>query len=163
MMAGVSGPGRIVKSLSIVVMCVLALGVLGCLYKHSLERPSRHLDVYNETLHGGEWIPRIFPQDIRDIHEQHDLDTNEVWLSFTLGATAFSPEAVGYTLVPESERDQLKLRRPYAVTWWFGELGDAGIGPIYSGPCYPEGSNESHQRGYIHFQARTIYWWCQSQ
>lgn len=151
------------QRLAIAVACILALGSLGTLHHRFVERPSRYLGTYSETLHGGEWVPRIFPEDIREIHEQHDLDTNEVWLSFTLGATTFSPEAVGYTLIPEHERERLNLRKPFAVTWWFGELGEVGIRPIYSGPCFPDGRNESHQRGYLHIQGRTIYWWCQSQ
>ncbi len=62
------------------------------------------------------WIPEALPKSSSDIHEKHDVDTNEVW-----GAFAFNPDDVieggGFVQVPNGEIVRQRARSPHA-NWW---------------------------------------------
>jgi hypothetical protein len=75
------------------------------------------------------WVPDIFPHDILEIHEQHVIDTDEVWVRFRLGETSFRPSDYGYEPI-EREALQLPFRSPARTPWkrgWWPESFPEGF------------------------------------
>ncbi len=86
-----------------------------------IEQPSRYFEFYDVSLHEGMWIPKIFPHDITEIHEQHVIDTNEVWMRFRLGETPLQPSEYGYELIQREEVEapyRLPTSAPWKHRWW---------------------------------------------
>ena len=52
------------------------------------ERFTEYYLTYDEALKKGAiqrgWIPEVIPKTATEIYEQHDLDTNQVWIRFSL-------------------------------------------------------------------------------
>lgn len=97
-------------------IALFAISLASC---QRFEQPHRYFDSYSEELHDGNWVPNIFPKDISQINEQHDLDTNEVWLSYTPGKIDFDPLKMGMVSLETKEIEKLEFRAPYQAYWWF--------------------------------------------
>ena len=141
---------RVIQVLGVAVAALAAL-LFGC---QTVEQPYRYYESYDPELHGGMWVPDIFPHDITEIHEQHDIDTNEVWLRFSLGEATFQPIDSGYSAVDTSETG-LEARKPLWVPWrgrwWYQDL--SGSFQLYRG---------SHLEGTAYLAIDpdgTVYWW----
>lgn len=98
----------LIAALTIVAMALVAVA-LACQY---VEEPYRYYETYTRELHEGLWVPDIFPRDIKQIHEQHDIDTNQVWLRFTLG-----DQKIDLSQFNTIERDMTKVRKPFLAEW----------------------------------------------
>jgi len=85
------------------------------------EQPHRYFESYSEKIHKGNWVPNIFPKDITKIHEQHDIDTNEVWLSYTPGKQQFNPEQLGMVALSANVIETTNFRAPFWASWWIEE------------------------------------------
>ncbi len=128
------------------------------------EQPHRYFAFYTEKIHQGNWVPDIFPKDIQNIHEQHNIDTNEVWLSYTPGKQQFSPTQAGMVQLSENEIEKTKFRRPFWVSWWFE-------GPVQQQPANDNALNAAIYRGTVtngnaafftfNFENNRCYWWQQ--
>jgi hypothetical protein len=113
-----------------------------------IEEPYRHFDVYVKDLHDGLWVPDIFPHDITDIYEQHDIDTNEVSMRFNLNVQKIDMSI--FTTVPQSEVTKTK---PFNASWWFDELPSHY--KFYKGSSGSSGSVLAHST-----ESTVVYWWC---
>ena len=95
--------------------------VFPVIYQH-IEQPHRKYGTYDQEIFVGNWIPDIFPKDITNIHEQHDVDTNEVWVKFNYGRLPPTEVLNSYTQVLPNDLSSLKLRKPLFASWWFDDV-----------------------------------------
>ncbi len=120
-----------------------------------IEQPFRQIPRYDPDLHAGGWIPDIFPHDIVKIREQHDLDTNRIWLSFQLTDASYNPVAANYIELSPNERSSIKLTSP-ARPIWREEWWPKRIGPksrVYR-------MNDRSETTYIMVTEKNeVYWW----
>ena len=71
--------------LGLVTLLALAVIVIG-VWINTAMTPKSHFDNYTEAQASGimdrGWVPHYIPRSATDIHEQHDLDTNWVKMTF---------------------------------------------------------------------------------
>lgn len=147
------------KGLLLTIIIVIVLIPLTC---HYLEQPSRYLDAYSPGLHQGNWVPNIFPNDITQIHEQHDIDTNEVWLRFTTTKSKIGLSQ--FKMLATQDLQTINISKPTFATWWFEGIieqqpaNDSALyAVIYKGNC---GKNMVSYLA-ISKKNNINYWWCQ--
>lgn len=74
------------KILATSILIFIGLIVVSCEYFYSLEQPKSYFRNYISLKESGliekGWAPDFIPKSATDIHEQHDLDTNWVKMSF---------------------------------------------------------------------------------
>ena len=144
---------------TIIGTMMLTLIMVSCQH---IEQPHRYFDSYSKQLHKGNWVPDIFPKDIKQINEQHDIDTNEVWLSYTPGKSRFDPLQYGIVVIPTQEIETINFRFPYQASWWFEEpieqqlANDNALNAV----TY-RGINEAGGKTYFtcDFEKNKCYWW----
>jgi hypothetical protein len=68
------------------------------------------------------WIPRSLPVEATAIHEEHDMDTNEVWIRFTLPRDRARQFAGSLHLLAQEEMSSVAIRPPCDRSWWFEGL-----------------------------------------
>ena len=93
-------------------------------------------------------MPDIFPEDIKNIYEQHDIDSYQVWLRFNKGLneinlSEFSP----------MNKPDVTFRKPFFTTWWFSDLLEGYT--FYKGPNSKYGSSVLA----ISSDDKPVYWW----
>lgn len=130
----------------VLVILLAACSIFMLVY---IEQPDIYFQEYSKDLHNGLWVPDIFPHDISAIHEQHDLDTNQVWLKFTIGHKPV--DLTNFTLVQGNE---VKLSSPRFANWWPNSLSSGYS--FYQGTC--TGGNVSALA--ISTSSKVAYWWC---
>ena len=113
-----------------------------------MEEPHSFFDIYTKDLHSGLWVPDIFPHDITDIHEQHNIDTNAVWLRFCLNSQTM--DMSNFIIVPKSD---INNKKPFFANWWFEELPNHYQN--FEAPC----SNGTPRLAYS-TESNIVYWWC---
>ena len=66
---------------------------LGCEWMDTVENNYADLDaaIKVNAVGTGKWIPGFLPSSARNIHETHNLDTNESWLTFEIDPTKLGP------------------------------------------------------------------------
>ena len=150
--------GSVVVRSSVAVL-LIASAVTWCVMT---EQPSRYLTKYEESLHDGFWVPRYFPNDIEEIYEAHDIDTNRTWVRFALGRIAYSPTTHGYSPVEVSLDPPMHVQAPRLANWWFTSLEETNgtAGELYKGPCRPT-DPMNDMKGYVLIKKPLVYWWCQ--
>jgi hypothetical protein len=50
------------------------------------------------ALGPGKWLPAFLPASATEIREEHDIDTNELWVAFTLGRDFSAPSSCSPSL-----------------------------------------------------------------
>lgn len=150
------------KLIKIIIILLLALVLLlpfACQY---IEEPYSFYQSHTDKLYFGNWVPKIFPRDIVHIHEQHDIDTNEVWVRFETAINLVSTNQMKE--LSNIEKRELKMKRPYFASWWFEGLIEqqpenvnALNAKVYRGVC---GENMSSFLA-ISRTSKQVYWWCQ--
>ncbi len=147
----------------VLIIGVLAIFLLAVMcQKH--EQPYRFFNVHSEELYRGNWVPKIFPDDISEIHEQHDIDTNEVWLSFNRGKKSINPFVLEMKSLSSNQIEKLEMSKPFMASWWFE-------GPIQKQPANDNALNAVFFKGvcgkemtsYLALDntSKKSYWWCQ--
>lgn len=146
-------------SLGIGVLCLI-IALPGIV--QYLEEPYSYFPIYNKGVHTGGWVPDIFPSDITEIHEQHNIDTNEVWLRFKVGLSPIGLES--YTPVASNEGKNESFSAPFLATWW----PDALVNHFQAEKGKPEfviyrGTCGQDKTAYFALQesSATAFWWCQ--
>lgn len=138
-----------------IALALLAAYYLPVMIQH-FEQPHRKYSSYDMNLFIGNWIPDIFPDDVKNIHEQHDIDTNEVWVRLDANNTPFTETMNNTQLIFGSELVDSILSRPMHANWWFKSL-DPNV-PIYKGTC------RSGMISYFFISNENkAYWWCQHE
>ncbi len=147
----------------IIILSLVVVGALSMPYAlQYIEEPSRYYQNHTDELYSGNWVPRIFPDDITNIHEQHDIDTNEVWLKFEKGSKSIS--TINFVKLSSQEKLKLSISMPFFASWWFEGIieqqpaNDGALNAaIFKGKCSDKKSS------YLAFSrsSSTVYWWCQ--
>lgn len=151
---------------TLIILALIFIGLLtipfSCKY---FEQPQRYYKSHSDELYSGGWVPKIFPNDISEIHEQHDIDTNEVWLSFNRGNKDIDPEKINMSRLTWGQIQSTKFRKPFFSRWWFE-------GPVQQQPANDNALNTDFFKGSCVMEGMTSYlaldrtsqrsyWWCQ--
>jgi hypothetical protein len=135
------------------VFVLLIVYYLPVITQH-IEQPHRKYRSYDTNIFVGNWIPDIFPNDVQNIHEQHDFDTNEVWLRMDAREKPFTKALSNTQLVYGSELDISTLSQPMHAKWWFNSIDPNTA--IYKGTC-----NKNMVSFFFESNQSKVYWWCQ--
>jgi hypothetical protein len=82
-----------------------------------------HYDTHAQAVAAGAfahgWIPDNVPSSATDIHEEHDLDTNQAWIRFSLppAEVPFLSDRMGF--VPVADVGEVTVTYPCQVHYWF--------------------------------------------
>jgi len=145
---------------------ILSILIVICLLACS-ERQTHHYPKYEDAVKDGAikrgWVPEIVPTTAIEIYEQHDLDTNDVWIRFTLSSSERELITRKLKMLSHEEILKIKLRNPSNAHWWFEGLiqqspanDNALNSNVYAVKCF-DGKN-----GYIAFDSTSqkVYYWC---
>jgi hypothetical protein len=131
------------------------------------DRATKYYPKYEDAAKDGAvkrgWIPEIVPKTAIEIHEQHDLDTNDVWIRFTFPSSRSDQLTSGLKRLSNDEVKKIRVRRPSNVEWWFEGLiqqapanDNALNAEIYTVKCYED------RAGYLALDrtGKRVYFWC---
>lgn len=103
------------------------------------------------------------PATATDIYEQHNLDTNDRWIRFTVPVSDKDKLRTGLKKLSDAEIMKIKVRHPSKVSWWFEGLiqqppanDNALNAEIYVVEC----GKDKH--GYVAYDrvSPRVYIWC---
>jgi len=129
------------------------------------ERFTGYYPKYEDAVKDGAvkrgWIPEILPATATEIYEQHDLDTNNVWIRFALPSSDRDRLATGLKRLTDNEIRKI-ITQPPLATWWFKGLiqqtptNDSLNANIYAMKCHED------KTGYLAFDVTgpKVYYWC---
>jgi hypothetical protein len=87
------------------------------------ERLTEYYPKYQDTVKHGAikhgWIPGIVPATATAIQEQHNLDTNNVWIRFTIPGSDKAQFTTGLKRLSGAEVRKVSVRHPSKAYWWF--------------------------------------------
>ncbi|MES9987910.1 MAG: hypothetical protein ABW077_08340 [Candidatus Thiodiazotropha endolucinida] len=136
-----------------IILVIVTVYYLPVIIQH-IEQPHRKFHLYDSNMFVGNWIPDIFPKDVTNIHEQHDIDTNEVWVRLDANEMPFLEAMSNTQLVYGSELEISALSKPMYAKWWFSSLEPNAS--IYKGEC-----NKGMVSYFFISGENKAYWWCQ--
>jgi hypothetical protein len=108
---------------------IALVALLSILFIYDYEVTESYFNNYKEASRNGVIpedgrIPRFLPETAIDIHERHNVDTNETWVRFSFQpkdvnfwATKCSSIAIESVSLPRSDRSA-------EISWWNLNLGD---------------------------------------
>lgn len=150
------------KTLNLIFVCLIVILVFGC-----SERFTEYYPRYEDAMQDGAvkrgWIPGIVPITASEIHEQHDLDGNDVWIRFEAPRLDRNRLARGLKKLSDDEILKLKLRYPMRAEWWFEGLiqqspanDNALNAEIYTVKCHDD------RPSYVALDQTSprVYYWC---
>ena len=135
------------------------------------ERFTAYYPKYEDALKAGAiergWIPEIIPKTATDIHEQHDLDTNEVWLRFDLPSADKDRLIAGMRRLTAREISNVRISHPSRTDWWFEDLvqqAPANDNALNTNDIYAL-KYRGNKSGYMAFEEISqrvyrVYYWC---
>ncbi len=131
---------------------LIVAGFYGC---DLLENPQSEYSVVTEEIYQRGWIPRLLPANARQIREQHNMDTNEVWVRYKTITPDFDPTGFGFRLVEHGSWPS-EIRRPRHANWWFSSLSQfaPGDAKLFVGACHKS-------TGHMLVVASEVYLWCE--
>lgn len=107
-------------SLLRVLAAWLVTGVLLCVGCDRIENVETTYSSFDDVIKAnaigeGKWIPQFLPQSARDIREKHNLDTNEIWLTFEFGSNDLG---MMLNLCKETSLREVIRPRKSPGSWW---------------------------------------------
>ena len=159
---------RSVVSIPLVALLAVAANyLLGCT---DSEIKTNHYQTYTDALNDRAvqrgWYPKLIPASAIDIKEQHDLDTNQVWIRFRISTEDKKVMLDKMRKLTNDEIRSLEIITPKVDGWWFGQL--AGQEPktegekitdVYVGTCE---NGSIYERSYLVIDRENsyLYYWC---
>ena len=69
----------------VILLVFKIVGFTGCERMETMDAtyPNYEAAIKASTVGAGKWIPEFLPPSSKNIHERHNIDTNEVWLFFS--------------------------------------------------------------------------------
>lgn len=144
----------------LIFLCMIVLLLSACSERSTAYYPKYEDAVKDRAVERG-WIPEIVPKSATEIHEEHDLDTNEVWIRFSTSGSDRNRIRTGLKRLSDDEVLKIKLRYPSKANWWFEDLvqqspsnDNALNAEIYAVKCVGD--------GYLAFDrtSQFVYYWC---
>ena len=93
------------------MLSIILIGFITCCER--LDQMNYEFDNYEEVKQSGliskGWIPEFLPVSSQKIREQHNLDTNDVWLSFLL---------LNKNEIPCRRVESSQVIFPRRIKWW---------------------------------------------
>jgi hypothetical protein len=145
----------------------LLLWVIGFLIVGCSERLTVYYPKYEDAVKDGAikrgWIPGLVPATATEIHEQHTLDTDDVWVRFAIPTSEKNRLTAGLKRLSDTEIQKVKVRWPSRTNWWFEGLiqqspanDNALYAEIYIVQC------REKKLGYIAFDlsSQSVFYWC---
>ena len=142
------------------LFCAIAFQLIAC-----SERETKYYQKYENATNDDAvkrgWIPEIVPKTATEIHEQHDLDTNEVWIRFNVSREEKNRVTAGLKKLTDDEISKIKLKYPSKTSWWFEGL-------IQQSPSNDNALNSEvflincNGDGYLAVErdSERVYYWC---
>ena len=110
--------------LFIVSITLILIGIV--LYLEYTEQPSTHWNNTSEMnipdIFQYGWIPSWFPINATNIHEQHDIDTNQVWIKFEILDSNNTTLLQSFKLLEPDKIAIINIKAPFLSNWWFEDL-----------------------------------------
>ena len=105
------------RTLVISLFASLALLVSACESMDSVETTYQDFESLTKAgaIGEGKWIPRFLPSSATKIREKHNLDTNEIWLTFHFNVSDQFP--AGSTCRPKTS-NEITCPRRSPGHWW---------------------------------------------
>ena len=152
------------KELKLIFLCMMAIVLAACSERFTEYYP-KYEDAEKDGAFKRGWIPEIVPKTAIEIHEQHDLDTNEVWIRFTFPSSRRDQLTSGLKRLANDEIVKVRVRQPSNVDWWFEGLiqqapanDNALNADIYTVKCH------ENRAAYLALDrtSQQVYYWCTS-
>lgn len=107
----------LVAKLQTISLLTVALLLLGCERLETIETAYQNFEAAAKAkaIGNGRWIPDFLPPSAADIREVHNLDSNEVWLSFRSSSADLPTVASSCKKVAERE---VVYPRKSPGSWW---------------------------------------------
>jgi len=104
---------------------IASIGLSAC---KDLERPSAYYPTYAEAVADGAvkrgWIPGFLPTVARELHEQHDLDTNASCIKAIVPTEARAEMLAKLSPLSVPQVQAVDTSCPLKSIWWFDGLID---------------------------------------
>src|SRR5881296_224281 len=121
---------RSAEKLSLILITITiffaVLGWYGWRWLSCMDRLSSFYPTQTNAVAAGAvdrgWVPRTLPTEATDIHEEHDLDTNEVWMRFTVDRDRALQFVKSLRRLSREEVAAVTVRTPCDNKWWFEGL-----------------------------------------
>ena len=151
-MLGVS-PTDVMQCSRHLIAAVAILAMSAC---KACERPMSHYATRAEAVSAGAfdrgWLPSLVPASARELVEQHDIDTNETWLSF-----AFRPHDRDPLRAACTRKTANDIQFPRAVDWWPSTLTRPDSGANVDFFSCPEDGFRAHLA--VHRSSDIAWFW----
>lgn len=142
------------------LLCMMALLVIACSEQATKFYP-KYEDAANDGAVKRGWIPEIVPKTATEIHEHHNLDTNEVWIRFNVPRLDRNRLTAGLKKLTDEEIAKIKMKHPSKVSWWFEGLtqqspanDNALNSEVFRVNCNGDGYLASDR------VSERVYYWC---
>jgi len=115
-----------VLNLFLIIFILSSLFIGTIFYFKYTEQPYTHWNSTEnmnllETYQYG-WIPTWFQMNSMNIHEQHDIDTNNIWIKFEITDHNNTKFIQYFNQLNQKEIKNLNIRPPFFSSWWFEGL-----------------------------------------
>ena len=115
-----------ILNLFLIIFILSSLFIGTIFYFKYIEQPYTHWDStenmnLSKTYQYG-WIPTWFPINAMNIHEQHDIDTNNIWIKFEITDDNNTKFIQNFNQLNQKEIKNLNIRPPFLCNWWFEGL-----------------------------------------
>jgi len=111
----------LVAAVSLAAVGWVALRRLPCVDRVGAFYVSKGQAIAEGAMDGG-WIPESLPTEATDIHEEHDVDTHELWMRFRIPPARARKFTDSLRLLTRNDRAGVKIRPPCDRSWWFEGL-----------------------------------------
>ena len=114
---------KIIRNSFILLLSVIFLFVLVRNFFQYIENPSSHWDHPEEippSYFNRGWLPQWLPENATNIYQQHNIDTNQIWVKFEVKRDMTLPK--DFTKLNDKHISKLKIPEPYSAFWWFEGL-----------------------------------------
>lgn len=75
----------------------------------------KYEDAANDSAVKRGWIPEIVPKTSTEIHEQHDLDTSDVWLRFNVQSLDKGRLSAGFEKADRRRNLKNQIEEPFKI------------------------------------------------
>jgi len=102
---------------TLILVAIPVLLLLSCQEQISVHYGNRVAAVKDSAFERG-WLPSQIPSDAVNIYEQHDIDTNRVWIRFDVPTSTRAQLLRSLQQIQDDRIGQLRFPTPRRANWW---------------------------------------------